>query len=79
MRTTVEMKPEHRSALLALSARRGGKGFSTVLTEAIEAFLKGDAERRSRREEVLRLSGSLTSEDAAALRAKTDFSRERWR
>ena len=28
MRTTVEMKPEHRSALPALASRRGQKGFS---------------------------------------------------
>ena len=27
MRTTVEMKPEHRSALLALATRRGEEGF----------------------------------------------------
>ena len=45
MRTTVEMKPEHRSALLALASRRGHKGFSTVLGEAIESFLQGEAER----------------------------------
>jgi hypothetical protein len=49
MRTTVEIKPEHRSALLALAARRGGKGFSAVLEEAIEGFLRtqGDRQRRT--------------------------------
>lgn len=79
MRTTVEMKPEHRSALLALSARRGEKGFSAVLAEAIAAFLEGEAERHRRREEVLRLAGSLSSEDAEALRATTQSVRESWR
>ena len=43
MRTTVEMKPEHRSALLALAARRGEKGFSNLLAEAIDEFLQGEA------------------------------------
>jgi hypothetical protein len=38
MRTTIEMKPEHRAALLAL-ARLGDKGFSSVLQEAIETYL----------------------------------------
>ena len=46
------MKPEHRSALLALAARRGEKGFSNLLAEAIDEFLQGEAERRQRREDV---------------------------
>ena len=43
MRTIVDIKPEHRDALLALAARRGQKGFSLVLAEAIEEYL--DEER----------------------------------
>ena len=43
MRTTVEIKPEHRSALLALAARRGYKGFSAVLEKAIEIYLANEA------------------------------------
>ena len=31
MRTTIEMKPEHRARVLELAASRGEKGFSTVL------------------------------------------------
>jgi hypothetical protein len=34
MRTTVELKPEHRSRLIAIAAKRGEKGFSSVLNEA---------------------------------------------
>lgn len=73
------MKPEHRSALLALAARRGEKGFSSLLAEAIDEFLKGEVERRRRREEVLALAGSLTSEDAEQLRETTRILRENWR
>ena len=29
MRTTIEMKPEHRAKLLELAAHRGAKGFSS--------------------------------------------------
>ena len=47
MRTTIEIRPEHRSALLALASRRGHKGFSAVLAEAIESFLKDEAERET--------------------------------
>ena len=79
MRTTVEMKTEHRSALLALAARRGEKGFSNVLAEAIEEYLRGNVERKRRLEDFLALEGSLSSEDAEELRRITTELRESWR
>jgi hypothetical protein len=36
IRTTIEMKPEHRERILELSAKRGEKGFSAVVVEAWE-------------------------------------------
>jgi hypothetical protein len=73
------MKPEHRSALLALAARRGEKGFSSVLAEAIEEYLDGERERSRRRRELLSLAGSLSDEEADALRAEVKALREHWR
>ncbi len=73
------MKPEHRSALLALAARRGEKGFSGVLEEAIELFLAGE-EARERRIETLRsLAGSLSQDEAGELRREVRAIRESWR
>lgn len=79
MRTTVEMKPEHRSALLALAARRGQKGFSAVLEEALDAYLAGEAARERRRETLRRLRGALSPEDADDLRKAARELRENWR
>ncbi len=79
MRTTVEIKPEHRSALLALAARRGEKGFSALLADAIEEYLKGEADRQRRREEVLSLAGSLELDEADQLRQTAQELREHWR
>ena len=42
MRTTIEIKPEHRAKLLELAARRGQKGFSHLIAEALEAFLRAE-------------------------------------
>ena len=44
MRTTIELRPEHRSRLIAIAAKRGEKGFSSVLNEAVESYLSEDAE-----------------------------------
>lgn len=79
MRTTVEMKPEHRSALLALAARRGDKGFSSVLAEAIEEYLDEERTRVKRRKELLSLAGSLSAAEAKCLRSTADSLRENWR
>lgn len=79
VRTTVEMKPEHRSALLALASRRGHKGFSAVLGEAIESFLQGEVERGKRRKSLLSLGGSLSKKDGEELVRTTKELRESWR
>jgi hypothetical protein len=79
MRTTVEMKAEHRSALLALAARRGEKGFSSVLCEAIEHYLNEERTRAARRKELLSARGSLSAAEGNELRAVTKSLREHWR
>jgi hypothetical protein len=79
MRTTVEMKTEHRSALLALAARRGEKGFSNVLADAIEEYLRGNVERKRRLKDFLALEGSFSKEDGDELRRITTELRESWR
>ena len=79
MRTTVEMTPEHRSALLALAARRGEKGFSSVLAEAIELYLEGEQKRAARRRKLLDLGGSISDDEAEGLRRVTRQLRNHWR
>lgn len=79
MRTTIEMKPEHRSALLSLASRRGQKGFSAVLGDAIETYLRQEADREKRRKKILSLRGSITGENAEKLRQTVGDVRERWR
>jgi ATP phosphoribosyltransferase regulatory subunit HisZ len=78
MRTTVEIKPEHRDALLALAARRGHKRISTVLAEVIDTFLLGEVERENRRKTLLLLSGSLSRADGEKLRRATMDIRRSW-
>jgi hypothetical protein len=79
MRTTVDMKAEHRSALLAMASRRGQKGFSDVLGEAIEDFIKGEAGREKKRATIRSVAGSLTKKEAEELRLTMRELRESWR
>ena len=79
VRTTIELRPEHRSRLLAIAARRGEKGFSNVVCEAIQAYLNAEGDRERRRQKALSVQGSLTAREARELREHAAAERSRWR
>jgi hypothetical protein len=79
VRTTIEIKPEHRARLLDLAARRGEKGFSSVIAEALESYLDGLAAREHLRRRALRLRGTLPPSQVERLRRDTRALRENWR
>lgn len=77
MRTTIEIRDDHRAALLELAAKRGLKGFSPLVDEALEAYLKSGPADRRRLAEGLR--GAISSTEAAGLRRRTKAIRRSWR
>jgi predicted transcriptional regulator len=79
MRTTIELKDEHRAKLLELAARRGEKGFSDLVSEAIESFLANLERRETARRDALKLRGSLSDTEADEMRAVAKTLREHWR
>ncbi|MGI8783354.1 MAG: hypothetical protein ACR2L2_06870 [Acidobacteriota bacterium] len=79
MRTTIEVKEEHRAKLLELAARRGEKGFSSVIAEAIEAHLGAEHERTLRRRRALQLRGSFSAREISSLREDSSKLRKSWR
>jgi hypothetical protein len=79
MRTTIEMRPEHRAKLLELAARRGTKGFSELVAEAVEAYLRAEAERAGHKKRAVLLKGALPSKEAHAVRRAAEVLRRTWR
>ena len=79
MRTTIEMKPEHRARLLELAARRGQKGFSEIIGEALDAYLSAQAGKTEKRRRARLLQGVLSMKEARALRDTTAQIRGSWR
>jgi len=79
VRTTIDIKPEHRARLLEVAARRGEKGFSNVVGEALESYLQSIAEKENLRRRALRLMGSLSGKEAERLRLETMTLRGFWR
>jgi len=58
MRTTIEISPEHRTRLMELAARRGEKGFSKLVQQALDAYLKSQTGEEEKRRHALMLKGA---------------------
>jgi hypothetical protein len=79
MRTTVEITDAQRAGLLDLAARRGEKGFSRLVQEAVDRFLADEHASKGRVEAALALEGSMTAEAADELTASVARLRSNWR
>lgn len=79
MRTTVEITDAQRAELLRLAAQRGEKGFSSVIREALDLYLRQHRARREAVTRALALRGSFSEEDASALEASVRRLRGTWR
>jgi hypothetical protein len=79
MRTTIELRDEHRARLLELAARRGEKGFSNLIAEAVDQYLAQLATGGLARDRALLARGSLAADEAAELSEQALAIRERWR
>jgi hypothetical protein len=79
MRTTVEIPDGQRARLLELAARRGEKGFSRLVQEAVDRLLAEDDSRGVRTKAALALEGSMGAKEADALLASVVRIRSTWR
>ena len=79
MRTTVEIKDEHRAKLLELAALRGKKGFSDLIEEALELYLESLQAGEQSKQRALAARGSLSVEQTDELRERARALRGTWR
>jgi predicted transcriptional regulator len=79
MRTTIELPDEQRAKLLELAAKRGEKGFSGLIQEAVAAYLEQHANSGDRVKRALALRGSLRGDEGDELLAATEEARRSWR
>ncbi len=79
MRTTIELKDDLRARLLEIAARRGEKGISRLIEEAVEMYLARSAADREHGVKALALKGALREMEADRLRAAVTEIRGSWR
>jgi metal-responsive CopG/Arc/MetJ family transcriptional regulator len=69
MRTTIELPDELRAELVALAARRGEKGYSRIVQEAVVQYLAGQEGRVGRMARARSAIGTLGADEADSLEA----------
>jgi predicted transcriptional regulator len=79
MRTTIEITDEQRSKLLEAAARRGEKGFSTIIQEALDQYFESESARQERVARALKAIGSLSAAAADRLEENARKMRQSWR
>ena len=79
MRTTIEITDEQRSKLLEAAAKRGEKGFSSIIQEALDHYFQAAAGRRERVERAVKVLGTLAEPSADRLEKDARQLRRSWR
>lgn len=78
MRTTIEIPDRLRAALLAISAKRGLRGFSKIVEEALELYLQTMASRDKALADLLSLKGSWSDQEAKDTRQAIRKVKDNW-
>ena len=78
MRTTIELPDEQRARLLEIAARRGEKGFSGIIQEALEHYLRTQQQSEAV-EQALKSRGKFSEAEADEIHESALALRSRWR
>lgn len=77
MRTTVEVTAEQHEALMGIARRRGLRGFSLVVQEALDAYLSDLSSTEV--DLLLSLEGSIDEGEEGEMRNRIEEARASWR
>jgi metal-responsive CopG/Arc/MetJ family transcriptional regulator len=79
VRATIEIPDRLRPALLAIAARKGYRGYSRVITEALEFYLQEKEAAESGLDRALALKGSWDRAEADEARQRLGEVRRNWK
>jgi len=78
MRTTIEIREDHRVLLHAIAAERGWRGYSKVVEEAIDFYLDHHAVAAAARRALRGRKGAWSEEESARMQEAVQALRARW-
>ena len=79
MRTTIELSNDHRSSLHSLAARRGLRGYSKLIQEAVDLYIQEMTAKEGNTEHLLKMRGTWNKEEARKFQNKLREVRGNWK
>jgi len=79
MRTTVELSDEVIAALHALAVKKGHRGYSRVMEEAVKHYLRELEKKEQSSSVLLKMRGSWSAKEAADIKKRLEEIRKNWR
>jgi hypothetical protein len=79
MRTTIELSNDQRSALHSLAAQMGLRGYSRLIREAVDLYLKETCKKRKGNNYLLKMKGTWSQEEALRFKKKLVEIRQNWK
>ncbi len=78
-RTTIELSPKNKTKLVSAAARRGLKGYSLIIDEALELYFQDESLRSEKIKAALAVQGALSDSEADSLTERVSKVRAQWR
>ena len=79
MRTTIELSDDLIGILHAIAVKKGYRGYSKVIEEAINLYLNENEKREMKKEKILRMRGSWSQNEAKKVKLKLEEIRKNWK
>ncbi|MCJ7782692.1 MAG: hypothetical protein MUP41_02090 [Desulfobacterales bacterium] len=70
MRTTIELSDDHRSVLHFLAAQRRLRGYSKLIQEAIDFYIKEKVKRGNGVKRLLKMRGTWSKQEAKRVKKR---------
>ena len=79
MRTTIELSNDLIGILHALAVKKGYRGYSKVIEEALIFYIKENEKRETSKEKILKMRGIWDGEEARETRKRLEEIRKNWK
>lgn len=79
LRATIELPDRLRASVMAVAARKGYRGYSKVIVEALEFYLAEKEAKEGGLADLLAMRGAWSGQEAAEVRERIDAARDNWR
>jgi len=79
MRTTIEIPDRYRGILHSLAIKRGLRGYSAIIEDALDAYIEELSRKDHLKNEILQMMGSWQEKEISQVKEKINEMRKNWK